>query len=109
METCRVPRAEGRSGASRCMAPQLGRARTVSGQFVTAHRILQLVRSRTPRIFRLEQMVRARMEPMTLSCSCCGRIKPRAALHSLDQGAHICRRCGFWVALWWRRDKPADS
>lgn len=33
-------------------------------------------------------------------CSCCGRSKPRRALHALDGGAsYICRPCGLWVAL----------
>ena len=32
------------------------------------------------------------MEPTTQQlCSCCGRSKPRTALHALDGGAYICR------------------
>ena len=38
-------------------------------------------------------------------CSCCGRELPRRKVHSLEGGAaYICRRCGMWVALWWRGD-----
>lgn len=49
------------------------------------------------------------MEPTNLSCSCCGRSKPRAALHALNGGAYICRRCGLWVALRLRSDRSTDQ
>jgi len=50
-----------------------------------------------------------RMEPTNLSCSCCGRSRPRAALHALNGGAYICRRCGLWVALRLRGDRSTDQ
>lgn len=48
------------------------------------------------------------MELTRLTCSCCGRNKPRAALHALERGAYICRRCGLWVALRLRRDPASE-
>jgi hypothetical protein len=42
----------------------------------------------------------------TVVCSCCGRDRPRRNVHMLDGGAaYICRRCGLWVALRWRRNE----
>ena len=38
-------------------------------------------------------------------CDCCGRSMPRAKLHAVgDPPSYICRRCGLWIALRWRRD-----
>jgi len=48
------------------------------------------------------------MDPTEQRCSCCGWSKPRTALHALDGGAYICRRCGLWVALRLSGDGPAD-
>jgi hypothetical protein len=38
-------------------------------------------------------------------CSCCERTYRRSQVHALgDTGAHICRRCGFYVATRLRGD-----
>ncbi|GAB3989482.1 hypothetical protein [Nocardioides marmoraquaticus] len=49
------------------------------------------------------------MEPTSERCACCGRTKPRKALHALGEGVYICRRCGLWVALRRRGDDQDDS
>lgn len=49
------------------------------------------------------------MQTQTEHCSCCGRAKSRMGLHALAGGAFICRRCGLWVALRFRRDQVDDS
>lgn len=57
----------------------------------------------------LEQLVEAitRLDQAgEAACSCCGRVLPRAKVHSLHHGsAYICRRCGFWVTFQWRGDR----
>ena len=48
------------------------------------------------------------MDDTLVACSCCGRDLPRSKVHALEDGkALICRRCGLWVALWWRGDRKA--
>jgi len=42
-----------------------------------------------------------------VGCSCCGRTLPRRKVHALSGGAgFVCRRCGWWIALRLRNDRP---
>lgn len=41
-----------------------------------------------------------------VTCTCCGRVLPRDRVHALSGGAYICRRCGLWVAVRLRSDRP---
>ena len=43
-----------------------------------------------------------------VTCTCCGRSKPRRSVHALGEDVFICRRCGAWVALRLRPD-PAHA
>lgn len=59
----------------------------------------------TPTVAQMVDAIRVHEAAGQGACSCCGRILPRRKLHSLHHGAaYICRRCGAWVALWWRKD-----
>ena len=42
-----------------------------------------------------------------IGCSCCGRTLPRRKVHALSGGAgFVCRRCGLWIAVRLRNDRP---
>jgi len=61
----------------------------------------------SPTVEQLIAAIRERDAAGDVVCSCCGRVYSRSKVHSLHHGsAYICRRCGFWIAVQWRGDRP---
>ncbi|ERK72735.1 hypothetical protein N136_00889 [Leifsonia aquatica ATCC 14665] len=47
----------------------------------------------------------------SVECSCCGRERLRRQVHALGErnDVYVCRRCGFWIAVFWRGDRADVS